>query len=111
MKRLLLIPLVLAAGCSTEKVTEIKPVENAPQLGEAIACLQVGPANEDPLINNLIVIGHDVDYNGSTNNWTIDGQVVGSSISEDEGFALCAERSLYDEIAAERDFIEAARGN
>ena len=109
-KKLLLIPLILA-GCSTEKVTEIKAVENKPQLGEAIACLQVGPAMEDPLLNNLIVLGHDVDYDGSTNNWTIDGQVVGNSISEDEGFALCAERSLYDEIAAERDFIEAARGN
>lgn len=96
-KRLLLIPLILA-GCSTEKVTEIKPVENQPQLGEAMACLQVGPANEDPLISILIENDFDVDYDGSTNNWIINGFVVGNAENEDEAFALCAERSLYDEI-------------
>lgn len=107
MKKLLLIPLILA-GCSTENsVEQLGPEE---QLVEAIACLRVGPAGEDPLISNLIELGHDVDYNGSTNQWIIDGQIVGSSESEEEGFALCAERSLYDQIAIERNFIIASGG-
>lgn len=96
MKKLLLIPLILTA-CSTETTKETQ-VEPEPQLVAATACLQVGPANEDLLISNLIESGFDVDYNGSTNNWIINGVVVGNAENEDEGFALCAERSLYDEI-------------
>jgi hypothetical protein len=107
MKKLLLIPLILSTACSAEVAEETEP----PQLAPAIACLRVGSSNEDPLISNLIELGFDINYDGSTNDWMINNQIVGQSEFEDEGFALCAERSLYDEIMKERDSIVAGYGN
>jgi hypothetical protein len=108
MKKTFLIPLVLFASCSAQATEPAE--EPKSELAPAIACLKVGSANEDPLISNLIELGFDVNYDGSTNNWTINNQIVGSSENEDEGFALCAERSLYDEIMEERDSIVAVGG-
>lgn len=45
---------------------------------------------DEVVLENLQVAGHEVDYDGTTGEWTVDGTVVGWSAAEDENFRAVA---------------------
>jgi hypothetical protein len=99
-------------GCS---VSELEmPTENVPEISVSTACLKIGSPDIDPIIYNIdnaedfghADIHREMEYDGETNTWFMDGVPIGTAENEDEGFTACGERSFMEVLLTERDWIE-----
>jgi len=61
---------------------------------EPVACALV----DGPVLDNLAAAGHELDYDGSTGAWRIDGSLVGHADAEDEAFTGCGSPALVDTL-------------